>query len=95
MAASASSGEERLTEVEGPPRVPTLGSALHESGRCKPCAFVHTKGCASGESCAFCHLCGPEEKKRRQKDRWESKRRNWRAFRKQERRNGNRGNRRR
>lgn len=85
-AASALPGEGRVAGVEGPARVPTLGSALHGSGRCKPCAFVHTKGCQSGEGCAFCHLCDPEEKKRRQRDRWESKRSIWRAFRKQGRR---------
>lgn len=49
--------------VEG---TPSAGSALHGTGRCKPCAFVHTKGCESGASCVFCHLCDKGEKKRRQ-----------------------------
>ncbi|CAE7728529.1 unnamed protein product [Symbiodinium sp. CCMP2456] len=51
-----------------PPSLPaTLGSAAHEEGTCKPCAFVYTKGCQSGLHCAFCHLCPPGEKDRRKK----------------------------
>ena len=30
----------------------TLGSAGHDLGNCKPCAFVYTKGCQSGVSAA-------------------------------------------
>jgi len=45
----------------------TLGSVGHETGNCKPCAFVYTKGCQSGAQCAFCHLCPPGEKDRRKK----------------------------
>ena len=45
----------------------SLGSAGHGMGTCKPCAFFHTKGCSSGKSCTFCHLCPPGEKKRRAK----------------------------
>eukprot|EP00930_Biecheleria_cincta_P042638 TRINITY_DN29334_c0_g1_i1.p1 TRINITY_DN29334_c0_g1~~TRINITY_DN29334_c0_g1_i1.p1 ORF type:complete len:272 (-),score=47.43 TRINITY_DN29334_c0_g1_i1:118-933(-) len=48
---------------------PTVGSAGHLLGLCKPCAFFHTKGCQGGTSCVFCHLCLPGEKKRRQKVR--------------------------
>lgn len=48
---------------------PTVGSAGHFLGLCKPCAFFHTKGCQGGTSCVFCHLCLPGEKKRRQKTR--------------------------
>jgi len=50
----------------------SVGSALHELGSCKPCAFVHRPaGCADGTACQFCHLCGPGEKKRRQKQKFE------------------------
>eukprot|EP00435_Cladocopium_sp_Y103_P023493 s1762_g5.t1 len=57
-----------------PPRsglnpIPSVGSANHGSGQCKPCAFYHTKGCQCGAMCTFCHLCLPGEKKRRQKEK--------------------------
>jgi hypothetical protein len=62
----------RLEEsVAGPasPELPSVGSAGHHMGNCKPCAFFHNKGCQSGGSCPFCHLCDPGEKKRRQKEK--------------------------
>merc|ERR1712008_10615 len=49
--------------------LPSMGSAGHHLGRCKPCAFVGTKGCSSGTDCRFCHLCEVGEKKRRQKEK--------------------------
>eukprot|EP00928_Gymnodinium_smaydae_P017915 TRINITY_DN16835_c0_g4_i1.p1 TRINITY_DN16835_c0_g4~~TRINITY_DN16835_c0_g4_i1.p1 ORF type:complete len:525 (+),score=89.02 TRINITY_DN16835_c0_g4_i1:37-1575(+) len=52
----------------GSPECPTVGSAGHDAGTCKPCAFLYTKGCTSGINCKFCHLCGPGEKKRRAKE---------------------------
>jgi len=51
------------------PLLPTVGSAGHSSGTCKPCAFLYTKGCGNGAQCSFCHLCPPDEKRRRQKDK--------------------------
>jgi len=34
----------------------SLGSALHEEGTCRPCAFVRSDvGCRAKESCRFCH----------------------------------------
>jgi len=51
----------------GSPEMPTLGSAGHLLGNCRPCAFYHTKGCGNGTQCPFCHICPPGEKKRRQK----------------------------
>merc|ERR1719336_2352747 len=47
--------------------LPSMGSAGHHLGRCKPCAFVGTKGCNSATECQFCHLCEPGEKQRRKK----------------------------
>jgi len=47
---------------------PTVGSQGHWRGACKPCAFFHTKGCGCGIHCVFCHLCAPDEKKRRAKE---------------------------
>jgi hypothetical protein len=51
------------------PELPSAGSAFHEAGGCKPCVFVHKGGCADGAACQFCHLCGPDEKKRRRKEK--------------------------
>jgi len=51
----------------GCPELPSVGSAGHHIGRCKPCAFVHTRGCSGGVTCTFCHLCQPGERKMRQK----------------------------
>lgn len=53
----------------GSDELPSLGSAGHQLGECKPCAFLHSKGCSSGAMCKFCHLCDAGEKKRRQKER--------------------------
>merc|ERR1712159_784397 len=54
---------------ENPKEFPSLGSVGHYKGDCKPCAFLHTRGCASGKECSFCHLCDVGEKKRRQKQK--------------------------
>jgi len=62
----------------GSPELPTVGSAGHYLAHCKPCCFVHTKGCENGVACVFCHLCDAGEKKRRQKERYEKKKRQWR-----------------
>mmetsp|Transcript_10416 Transcript_10416/g.31614 ORF Transcript_10416/g.31614 Transcript_10416/m.31614 type:complete len:332 (-) Transcript_10416:346-1341(-) len=51
-----------------PPGLPSIGSAGHFVGECKPCAFVQ-KGCMSGVECKFCHLCECGEKKRRKKEK--------------------------
>ena len=45
----------------------SVGSRLHDAGRCKPCAFFHTKGCTSAASCLFCHVCPAHEKQRRKR----------------------------
>merc|ERR1711937_208138 len=52
-----------------PAPAPTIGSMGHNVGKCKPCAFAYTKGCADGWNCKFCHLCEPGEKKRRRKEK--------------------------
>lgn len=57
----------------GSPDLPTQGSVGHRVGVCKPCAFLE-KGCTSGVDCRFCHLCGPDEKKRRKKEKLALKR---------------------
>lgn len=55
--------------VLGSPELPSIGSIGHSRQECKPCAFVLTKGCASGMQCKFCHLCEPGERKKRQKEK--------------------------
>jgi len=47
--------------------LPSVGSADHHLGLCKPCDFLHRSGdgCTAGDSCKFCHLCGPDENKLR------------------------------
>eukprot|EP00928_Gymnodinium_smaydae_P050055 TRINITY_DN3366_c0_g7_i1.p1 TRINITY_DN3366_c0_g7~~TRINITY_DN3366_c0_g7_i1.p1 ORF type:complete len:362 (+),score=19.61 TRINITY_DN3366_c0_g7_i1:53-1138(+) len=59
-----------LSEAElGSDALPTIGSKGHNSGNCKPCAFAHSKGCNNGIQCSFCHLCPPDERKLRKKER--------------------------
>lgn len=50
--------------------MPSIGSQLHFTGNCKPCAFFVKAGsvCVNGSECVFCHLCMPGEKKRRKKE---------------------------
>mmetsp|Transcript_69902 Transcript_69902/g.167799 ORF Transcript_69902/g.167799 Transcript_69902/m.167799 type:complete len:235 (-) Transcript_69902:293-997(-) len=58
-----------LSPFVGTEDLPTMGSAGHYFGTCKPCAFAKTKGCKDGVACRFCHLCGAGEKQRRKKER--------------------------
>jgi len=48
---------------------PSLGSAGHFLGLCKPCDFFHRDRCTNDAACKFCHLCGPEEGRRRRKQK--------------------------
>eukprot|EP00929_Paragymnodinium_shiwhaense_P076912 TRINITY_DN39595_c0_g1_i1.p1 TRINITY_DN39595_c0_g1~~TRINITY_DN39595_c0_g1_i1.p1 ORF type:complete len:294 (-),score=37.77 TRINITY_DN39595_c0_g1_i1:79-960(-) len=61
------------SNLEGP-RIGTvgtmsLGSMYHHLGWCKPCDFTHRGACRAGVDCKFCHLCGPEDAKRRKKEK--------------------------
>jgi len=48
--------------------VPNMGSALHSSGECKPCAwFWKSRGCTNGYACDYCHLCPAGALKERKK----------------------------
>lgn len=58
----------------GSPELPSIGSAAHGKSSCRPCAFLHTKGCENGLACTFCHLCEPGERKRRQKEKLQQRR---------------------
>jgi len=55
-------------------QLPSAGSALHGGGECKPCAFLHTKGCENGLNCQFCHICDAGERKRRRQAKVEAQR---------------------
>lgn len=40
----------------------------HEAGTCVPCAYIAKHdGCRNGDSCSRCHLCPPDEIRRRKK----------------------------
>lgn len=58
-------------DLLGTPLCPSMGSAGHARGLCKPCAFIGRvdKKCTSGIKCTFCHLCSPGEKQRRKKEK--------------------------
>lgn len=47
---------------------PSSGSILHDTGKCKPCAWFHKPGgCLNGQACCHCHLCPDGEIKARRK----------------------------
>lgn len=47
---------------------PSVGSALHSSGTCTPCAwFWKPEGCHNGSKCGRCHLCPKGEVRLRKK----------------------------
>eukprot|EP00929_Paragymnodinium_shiwhaense_P064831 TRINITY_DN32530_c0_g1_i1.p1 TRINITY_DN32530_c0_g1~~TRINITY_DN32530_c0_g1_i1.p1 ORF type:complete len:225 (+),score=15.24 TRINITY_DN32530_c0_g1_i1:178-852(+) len=63
LAAGQLSGRLVVQESE---EILSVGSALHRFERCVPCGYFWTpRGCQSGASCMFCHLCGAGEKRRR------------------------------
>lgn len=43
----------------------------HIRGECRPCAYYVRKedGCRWGEQCNFCHLCTPEARKRKKREK--------------------------
>eukprot|EP00401_Gymnodinium_catenatum_P043537 CAMPEP_0117543338 /NCGR_PEP_ID=MMETSP0784-20121206/45009_1 /TAXON_ID=39447 /ORGANISM="" /LENGTH=223 /DNA_ID=CAMNT_0005340113 /DNA_START=37 /DNA_END=708 /DNA_ORIENTATION=+ len=48
--------------------LPSLGSELHGTGKCNPCAWTWKRsGCKVGALCNFCHLCPEDELKKRKK----------------------------
>jgi len=47
---------------------PSVGSALHAIGKCKPCAWFHKpQGCSNGDACMHCHICDKAELQNRRK----------------------------
>lgn len=55
------SGSEPLINVTG--ALPSIGSALHASGKCSRCCFYLKNRCRNGVNCQFCHL--PHERRSR------------------------------
>jgi len=50
--------------------IQSIGSAGHDVGNCKPCGFLwKSNGCQKGSKCQYCHLCPPDEIKRRKKEK--------------------------
>jgi hypothetical protein len=48
----------------------SMGSALHGTGMCRPCAwFWKPQGCANGNNCFHCHLCPEGEIAQRKKSK--------------------------
>jgi len=46
--------------------LPSIGSSMHGSGKCKPCAwFWKQRGCLNGQECGHCHICPDGEIKSR------------------------------
>lgn len=53
-----------------PGDIPSIGSAGHYNGTCRPCAWEpKAGGCSKGSACNFCHLCEEGEVKKRKKQR--------------------------
>lgn len=51
-----------------PSGLPSRGSILHGTGKCRPCAwFWKSSGCQNKEDCGHCHLCPDGEIKARKK----------------------------
>jgi len=49
--------------------LPSVGSSLHASGQCRPCAwFYKSQGCSNAKDCKHCHLCPEGELKIRKKN---------------------------
>jgi len=48
----------------------SAGAEGHEDGTCKPCGFNWKPGgCNKGVACQFCHMCGPDELRKRKSER--------------------------
>merc|ERR1712187_681376 len=48
---------------------PSMGSRLHGTGQCQPCAWFWKpgRGCQAGTNCDHCHLCPEGELKARKR----------------------------
>mmetsp|Transcript_62146 Transcript_62146/g.180204 ORF Transcript_62146/g.180204 Transcript_62146/m.180204 type:complete len:212 (-) Transcript_62146:313-948(-) len=55
--------------MSGTSACPTVGSAGHWLGVCRPCEYVHRGLCTNGAACKYCHVCGPEVCKQLRKEK--------------------------
>mmetsp|Transcript_31384 Transcript_31384/g.57618 ORF Transcript_31384/g.57618 Transcript_31384/m.57618 type:complete len:553 (+) Transcript_31384:54-1712(+) len=68
VTASTSPGGRGPPQAEMNEGLLSVGSALHASGNCRPCAwFWKEGGCRNGKDCGHCHLCPSGENKARKK----------------------------
>jgi hypothetical protein len=58
-------------QASGPPLTSEEKEELHLRNECRPCAYFHNKedGCRLGDKCQCCHLCPPDEIRKRKKAR--------------------------
>merc|ERR1719174_1109162 len=50
--------------------LPSIGALLHDTGKCRPCAFFHREqGCLNGKECNHCHACPSQELKMRKMEK--------------------------
>lgn len=50
--------------------MPSIGSAGHANGECRPCTHSwRPQGCSKGWSCTYCHLCGEDELKQKKREK--------------------------
>lgn len=54
---------------DGEAELPSVGSALHDSGECRRCNFFAKGRCRNGRACSFCHLPHVRQKLSRQEKR--------------------------
>lgn len=75
-AAKASAAEAQPTTTGNLPvllgrngQIPSVGSKLHSTGQCQPCAWFWKpgRGCTDGANCDHCHLCPEGELRARKK----------------------------
>jgi len=49
------------------------GSAMHNSGNCRPCGFYFKGKCKEANECKYCHLCTKGDVRRRNKENLKKK----------------------
>lgn len=60
--------EQLKPRASAPPNLLSKGSAYHQQGQCRPCAWMwKAGGCQNADTCEYCHLCPEGELKHRKK----------------------------